>query len=202
MAEATKLNGVVTIATCEPYVTDWVAEIAAHTRKTVRRVLASPAEIARYTAEFYSLARSVRNAQKNGEVTTSMNFEQLVELGLQLDQLDPNMRSGSSLRVVIDGQELDLFSLPLDGHQPPVPLNEPQTTHAVSFDAISRSRALARRRAPSSATMLMLNRIRPPSVNSSIMPPSSTLAASHTTARNRARRAGTCSGLAPAGYCL
>jgi general secretion pathway protein E len=79
----------VTIATCEPYVTDWVAEIAAHTRKTVRRVLASPAEIARYTAEFYSLARSVRNAQKNGEVTTSMNFEQLVEMGRH-KQLDAN----------------------------------------------------------------------------------------------------------------
>lgn len=28
------------------------------------------------------------------------------DIGLQLDQLDPNMRSGSSLRVVIDGQEL------------------------------------------------------------------------------------------------
>src|SRR6266540_2452567 len=28
------------------------------------------------------------------------------DIGLQLDQLDPNMRAGSSLRVVIDGQEL------------------------------------------------------------------------------------------------
>jgi HlyD family secretion protein len=28
------------------------------------------------------------------------------DIGLQLEQLDPNMRSGSSLRVVIDGQEL------------------------------------------------------------------------------------------------
>ncbi|MEY4751036.1 MAG: hypothetical protein RIQ60_3250 [Pseudomonadota bacterium] len=79
----------VTIATCEPFVTDWVAEIAAHTKKSVRRVLASQADIARYTAEFYSLARSVRNAQKNGEVTTSMNFEQLVEMGKH-KQLDAN----------------------------------------------------------------------------------------------------------------
>jgi general secretion pathway protein E len=79
----------VTVATCEPYVTDWVAEIATHTRKTVRRVLASPADIARYTAEFYALARSVRNAQKSGEVTTSMNFEQLVEMGKH-KQLDAN----------------------------------------------------------------------------------------------------------------
>ena len=28
------------------------------------------------------------------------------DIGLELDQLDPNMRAGSSLRVVIDGQEL------------------------------------------------------------------------------------------------
>jgi general secretion pathway protein E len=79
----------VTVATCEPYQTDWIAEIVSHTRKQVKRVLASPADIARYTAEFYTLARSVRNAQKSGEVTTSMNFEQLVEMGKH-KQLDAN----------------------------------------------------------------------------------------------------------------
>ncbi|MEY2689706.1 MAG: hypothetical protein RL375_3905 [Pseudomonadota bacterium] len=79
----------VTVATCEPYLTDWIAEIVSHTRKQVKRVLASPADIARYTTEFYTLARSVRNAQKSGEVTTSMNFEQLVEMGKH-KQLDAN----------------------------------------------------------------------------------------------------------------
>src|SRR5690606_28846274 len=45
----------VTIATCEPFDTGWVAEIEAHTRWRVKRVVASPEELARYTTEFYSL---------------------------------------------------------------------------------------------------------------------------------------------------
>ncbi|MFM2052324.1 MAG: hypothetical protein RL456_361 [Pseudomonadota bacterium] len=79
----------VVIATSEPFVVDWVSEIAQHTRKTVRLVVASPLDIARYTGEFYSLARSVRAAQKTGEVSGTVNFEQLVELGKH-KQLDAN----------------------------------------------------------------------------------------------------------------
>ncbi len=79
----------VTVATSEPYVLDWVTEIAAHTRKTVRLVLANPQDIARYTTEFYNLARSVRAAQKTSEVSSTVNFEQLVELGRH-KQLDAN----------------------------------------------------------------------------------------------------------------
>ncbi|HMW23258.1 MAG TPA: ATPase, T2SS/T4P/T4SS family [Burkholderiaceae bacterium] len=79
----------VTIATAEPYVIDWVSEIAAHTRKTVRLVLANPLDIARYTTEFYSVARSVRAAQKTGETSSTVNFEQLVEMGKH-KQLDAN----------------------------------------------------------------------------------------------------------------
>ena len=79
----------VVVATAEPFVTDWVDEIARHTRRTVRRVVSSPLELARYTTEFYQLARSVRAAQKTGEVSASVNFEQLVELGKHR-QLDAN----------------------------------------------------------------------------------------------------------------
>jgi general secretion pathway protein E len=79
----------VVVATSEPYVVDWVSEIAQHTRKTVRLVVANPLDIARYTVEFYNLARSVRAAQKTGEVSASVNFEQLVELGKH-KQLDAN----------------------------------------------------------------------------------------------------------------
>ncbi|RZS57182.1 GspE/PulE family protein [Sphaerotilus mobilis] len=71
----------VTVATCEPLQLDWVPEIAAHTRKTVRLVLANPADITRYTSDFYSVARSVRNAQKSGESSNVTNFEQLVDMG-------------------------------------------------------------------------------------------------------------------------
>ncbi|HTP71819.1 MAG TPA: ATPase, T2SS/T4P/T4SS family [Burkholderiaceae bacterium] len=80
----------VTIATAEPFDTAWLPEIEAHTRKTIRLVVANPADIARYTTEFFSLARSVRNAQKTGENSAAANFEQLVELGKTNKQLDAN----------------------------------------------------------------------------------------------------------------
>ena len=80
----------VVIATAEPFDTDWVADIAAHTRRSVRLVVASPDEVRRYTTEFYALAKSVRAAAKSGENASSSNFEQLVELGRSNKQLDAN----------------------------------------------------------------------------------------------------------------
>jgi len=80
----------VTIATAEPFDTSWVAEIAAHTRRQVKLVVAHPDEIRRYTTEFYALARSVRAAQKSGETAATASFEQLVELGRSNRQLDAN----------------------------------------------------------------------------------------------------------------
>jgi len=82
--------GEVTIAVCEPYDTAWVTEIESHTRRHVRRVLANPVDIQRYTTEFYTLARSVRAAQKRGESSAIASFEQLVELGKANKQLDAN----------------------------------------------------------------------------------------------------------------
>jgi general secretion pathway protein E len=58
-------------------------------RRAVRRVIASPQEIHRYTAEFYSLAKSVRAAAKSG-ANNGASFEQLVELGRTNKQLDAN----------------------------------------------------------------------------------------------------------------
>jgi general secretion pathway protein E len=83
-------NQDVTIATCEPFDTGWVGEIEAHTRKNVKLVLANPLDIQRFTTEFYSLARSVRSAQKTGETSALASFEQLVELGKTNKQLDAN----------------------------------------------------------------------------------------------------------------
>ncbi|MEW6706481.1 MAG: GspE/PulE family protein [Pseudomonadota bacterium] len=80
----------VTIATAEPFDTAWVPEIEGHTRKTVRLVIANPLEIQRFTTEFYSLAKSVRSAQKSGETSALASFEQLVELGKGNKQLDAN----------------------------------------------------------------------------------------------------------------
>jgi general secretion pathway protein E len=80
----------VTIATAEPFDIGWVAQIESHTRKVVKLVLANPLEIARYTTEFFTLARSVRAATKTGEVNQPASFEQLVELGRNNKQLDAN----------------------------------------------------------------------------------------------------------------
>jgi general secretion pathway protein E len=80
----------VIVATSEPFLTDWVGEVERQARRSVRRVLASPQEIQRYTAEFYALAKSVRAANKAGGNTGGASFEQLVELGKGNKQLDAN----------------------------------------------------------------------------------------------------------------
>ena len=80
----------ITIATSEPFDIGWVSQIESHTRKQVKLVVSSPNEIARYTTEFFTLAKSVRAAAKAGEVSPSASFEQLVELGRSNKQLDAN----------------------------------------------------------------------------------------------------------------
>jgi general secretion pathway protein E len=79
----------ITVATAEPFITDWVAEVERQSRRRVRRVVANPQEIQRYTAEFYALAKSVREAGKTGS-NNGASFEQLVELGKSNKQLDAN----------------------------------------------------------------------------------------------------------------
>ncbi len=80
----------VVIATAEPFDTAWISEIEAHTRRSVKLVVANPEDLRRYTTEFYALARSVRAAQKSGENAATSSFEQLVELGKTSKALDAN----------------------------------------------------------------------------------------------------------------
>ncbi len=80
------------VATAEPFLIDWVAEVERQSRRSVRRVLANPQDITRYTAEFFALAKSVRAAAKSGNNAGS-SFEQLVELGKTNKQLDANDQS-------------------------------------------------------------------------------------------------------------
>jgi general secretion pathway protein E len=80
----------VVVATAEPFLIDWVDEVERQSRRAVRRVVASPLDIHRYTAEFFSLAKSVRAAQKAGGNGGAASFEQLVELGKSNKQLDAN----------------------------------------------------------------------------------------------------------------
>ena len=73
----------VTIATAEPFVTDWVAELERILNLKIKLVLASPLDINHYLPEIYSLANSVQLANKarTGQAIGVQNFEQLVELG-------------------------------------------------------------------------------------------------------------------------
>nr|WP_217344477.1 GspE/PulE family protein [Noviherbaspirillum sp. L7-7A]MBV0878629.1 GspE/PulE family protein [Noviherbaspirillum sp. L7-7A] len=83
---------VLTVATADPLRTEWVAEIARLSRREVRLVLASPLDIAQYTAQFFALAKSIRGASRQGgqDLALRNNFEQLVELGRGNRQVDAN----------------------------------------------------------------------------------------------------------------
>jgi general secretion pathway protein E len=82
----------VVIATSEPFLRDWENVLKQTLRKDIRRVVASPEDIGRYLVEFYSLARSVKNASqtKLQEKSGQASFEQLVELGKTKQQFDAN----------------------------------------------------------------------------------------------------------------
>jgi len=80
----------VVVATAEPFITDWVSEVERQAKRSVRLVVANPIEIARYTAEFFALAKSVKAAMKAGGNAGAASFEQLVELGKTNKQLDAN----------------------------------------------------------------------------------------------------------------
>ena len=76
-------EGEVTIATAEPFLTDWVADLERILNLKIRLVLASPLDINHYLPEIYSLANSVQLASKAraGQTIGVQNFEQLIELG-------------------------------------------------------------------------------------------------------------------------
>ncbi len=78
------------IATAEPFIRAWEADIKKIQPGQITRVLANPDEIKRYLGEFYSFAKSLKGATDNSAnqaSNTLYNFEQLVELG-QISNLD------------------------------------------------------------------------------------------------------------------
>ncbi len=80
----------VVVATSEPFMDGWIDEVERQAKRPVRRVVANPQDIHRYTAEFFALAKSVRSAQRSGGNSGGASFEQLVELGRSNKQLDAN----------------------------------------------------------------------------------------------------------------
>ena len=81
----------VTIASAQPYVRAWEADLAHVLQVPIKRVLANPADIQRYCTEFYRLARSVNGATRADQaVNAAGNFEQLLNLGASDQEPDAN----------------------------------------------------------------------------------------------------------------
>ncbi len=80
------------IATTEPYNTEWQEEILKFTRKEIRLVMANPLEISQYIVQFFSLAKSIKDARKanKNDANLRQNFEQLIEIGKTNKQVDAN----------------------------------------------------------------------------------------------------------------
>ena len=72
----------VTVASAEPLVNSWVADVEHVTRRQVKRVLTSPASMERFRVEFYQLANSVNRARKDhNDASSVQNLESMLELG-------------------------------------------------------------------------------------------------------------------------
>lgn len=89
----------VLIATTQPFMSEWVANLEQTSRKTVKRVVVNPVDLAKYTVEFYSLAKSVFGAKgiagsKRSGVT---NFEQLLQIG---SLKDPDAQDQHIINIV------------------------------------------------------------------------------------------------------
>ncbi len=91
----------VTIASAEPNVGGWKSNLEHVLRRPIKRVLIDPADLKRYTVEFYSLAKSVRGASGSAGGGSSLssvtNFEQLLELG---DMKDPDANDQHIVNIV------------------------------------------------------------------------------------------------------
>jgi general secretion pathway protein E len=80
------------VATSDPYQVDWESEIAKISRRKIALVIANPLDIAQYTSQFFTLAKSIRDASKSNtqDMALRNNFEQLVEMGKANKQFDAN----------------------------------------------------------------------------------------------------------------
>jgi general secretion pathway protein E len=76
-------DDVVVIASAQPFMHQWEGMLTQTLRgRRIERVVTNPADLARYTLEFYTTARSVAKASAEGlELSHVTNFEQMLELG-------------------------------------------------------------------------------------------------------------------------
>ena len=84
-------NSAVTIASSQPFVHGWEANLTHVLKRPIKRVVANPADIQRFTVEFYRLAKSVSGASGSEQKISGVgNFEQLLNLGASDQEPDAN----------------------------------------------------------------------------------------------------------------
>ena len=83
------LEDEIVIASAQPYVSGWEATLLqSQPGKVLTRVIANPADIRRYTTEFYQMAKCVSQANVQG-LSALTNLEQMLELG-HVDAMEAN----------------------------------------------------------------------------------------------------------------
>ena len=90
----------VTIASSEPHIRNWEKDLEHVLRRPIKRVLADPEDIKRFTIEFYALAKSVKGAtghDSSRKFAGVGNFEQMVELG---EMKDPDANDQHIVNIV------------------------------------------------------------------------------------------------------
>ncbi|WP_324732224.1 GspE/PulE family protein [Pseudomonas paeninsulae] len=81
----------VTIASAQPLMHSWEANLTHVLKRPIKRVVANPADIQRLTVELYRLAKSVSGASAgDSKISGVGNFEQLLNLGAQDQEPDAN----------------------------------------------------------------------------------------------------------------
>jgi general secretion pathway protein E len=84
-------SSAVTIASSQPFVHGWEANLTHVLKRPIRRVVANPSDIQRFTVEFYRLAKSVSGASGTDQKISGVgNFEQLLNLGASDQEPDAN----------------------------------------------------------------------------------------------------------------
>ena len=81
----------VTVASAQPCICSWEEDLAHVLKLRIRRVVANPVDIQRFTVEFFRLAKSVSGASHADQpVARPGNFEQLLNLGASDQEPDAN----------------------------------------------------------------------------------------------------------------
>ena len=86
----------VVIASAEPYQRAWQSNLEHVIRKRIRRVLADPRDLMRFTGEFYTMAGSVRGARASGSVSSRQPAKQSGKTGWQESSASRSYRGRST----------------------------------------------------------------------------------------------------------